>query len=159
MSNDQALTDTFRAIEQTYAGLHGNADEAVARIRARLREVADAPDVQEFQCAPKTDWDVVVLHALLKRYGIPAYRYRKQRRTTVLVRVSKRFMNELLWPIFTEVSAALHVRFSAIATSLLPAIAPGPYSLTVLEHDHGAGALCENCRRRLLEAAEAPPPR
>jgi hypothetical protein len=154
MNTEAVLIDSFRAIERKHAGLQSaTGDEARDCIRARLQESANAPDIQEFQCTLKNDWEGFVLHALLKRYGIPPYRYRKQRKSTVLVRVSKRFMNELLWPIFQEVSAVLYARFNEILTTLLPAIALGPFSMAILEHDHSAGHLCENCRQRLLESS------
>ena len=154
MNAEPILVEAFRFIELKYAGLLGSADaeQARAHIRARLHELAGAPDVQEFQCALKNDWDALVFHALLKRYGLAPYRYRKQRHSTVLVRVSKRFLNEVLWPIFNEVSAAVHARFGEIIAALLPAIAPGPFALAILDHDHSTGALCESCQKRLQES-------
>ena len=109
------------------------------------------PTFEEFQCNTKNDWDKFVLYALLKRYGIKSYRYRKQRKSTILVRVSKGFMNDVLWPIFTNTADELYSRFTAITTTLLPSIATGPFSMAVLDHDHSTGQLCENCRKRLLE--------
>ncbi len=98
----------------------------------------------------KNDWDIAVFHAVVKRYGLTAYRYRKQRKSTILVRCSKQFMHELLWPIYAELSNGLHVRFTQLTTALLPAIAPAPYSITILDHEHESGPLCDDCRDRLL---------
>lgn len=45
--------------------------------------------------------------ALCRRYGLTPFRYRGQRRTTLNVKVSRRFADEMLWPEFQQLSAAL----------------------------------------------------
>jgi hypothetical protein len=45
--------------------------------------------------------------ALLRRYGLDPYRYRRQRRTTVVVRAPRRFVDETLWPEFQELNEVL----------------------------------------------------
>lgn len=157
MSAENALVNSFRMAERKHSGVAEgdgcDADQAKVRIRARLQELGGAADVAEFQCHMKHDWDSFVFHALAKRYGIRPYRYRKQRKSTILVHMSKQFLDELLWPIFNDVCAALFARFTEVTTALLPTIAPGPFSMPILDHDHdhGSGQLCENCRTRLLE--------
>lgn len=152
---EQELIGSFHSIENKYAAVSGQgeitADEAKERIIVRLRESASAPDVLELQCNMKNDWETFVFHALLKRYSIKPYRYRKQRKSTILVRASKELMDTLVWPIFMDLTAELHARFTAVTTALLPAIAAGPFSMAVLDHDHSSGQLCESCRKRLLE--------
>lgn len=154
MNDEQALIDSFRSIELKHSGLGAaNADRAEARIRGRFQDSVLAPDIQEFQFNLKHDWQTFVFHALLKRYGIRPYRYRKQRKSTILIRVSKQIMDDLLWPIFNDVAGGFAARINQMTMALVPAIAPGPYSLAVLDHKHGAGELCESCRKRLLEQA------
>ena len=55
-----------------------------------------------------------VFVALLRRYGIKSYRYHRQRHTTAMARVSKRFVDETLWPEFLKVPETLHPYFSEI---------------------------------------------
>jgi hypothetical protein len=69
-----------------------------------------------------------------------------------MVRVSKRFMDELLWPIFTDLVVAIRQHLHTLTGALLPAIAPGPFDTTILDHEHGTGQLCENCLRRLVDS-------
>jgi hypothetical protein len=45
--------------------------------------------------------------ALLRRYDLQPYRYARQRYTTVMARVSARFVNETLWPEFVELDRTL----------------------------------------------------
>lgn len=45
--------------------------------------------------------------ALLRRYGLKPYRYRGQRRTTVMTKVTKSFVDQTLWPEFQQLNATL----------------------------------------------------
>jgi hypothetical protein len=47
--------------------------------------------------------------ALCRRYGITPYRYRGQRRTTLMANVSRRFEKETLWPELEQLSAVLRL--------------------------------------------------
>lgn len=153
MNTEQFLIDSFHATELKQSGSRSDftAEQVKERIRARLQASATAADVEEFQFNLKNDWEMIVLQALLKRYGIKSYRYRKQRKSTVLFRVSKQFMDELLWPIFNDVAGKLFERFTQVTMGLLPAIAPGPFSMVIIDHEHNPGQLCENCQRLLRE--------
>ncbi len=56
---------------------------------------------------------------LLRRYGIKPFRYRGQRYTTVMARVPSRFVNETLWPEFTEVSKTLRDYLSEVTERIV----------------------------------------
>lgn len=47
-------------------------------------------------------WSRHVFHALCRRYGMKPYRYYRQRHNTVMVRVPKRFLDQVLWTEFSE---------------------------------------------------------
>jgi tRNA nucleotidyltransferase (CCA-adding enzyme) len=53
--------------------------------------------------------------ALLRRYDLGPYRYRGQRRTTVMVKVPKRFVDETLWPHFERANAELRQHLEDVA--------------------------------------------
>ena len=59
-------------------------------------------------------WSRKVFVALLRRYGIKPYRYSRQRYTTVMARVSKRFVDETLWPEFQDIAETLKAYLSEI---------------------------------------------
>jgi hypothetical protein len=42
-----------------------------------------------------------------RRYGMKPYRYYRQRRNTVMLRGPKRFLDQVLWPEFSELDQAL----------------------------------------------------
>ena len=48
-----------------------------------------------------------MLLALLRRHDLKSYRYRGQRYTTVMIKVSKDFVQETLWPEFQEIDRTL----------------------------------------------------
>ena len=45
--------------------------------------------------------------ALCRRYGLRPYRHPRMRRQSVLVRVPQAFLDNVLWPEFQEINAAL----------------------------------------------------
>src|SRR5688572_19492675 len=51
-------------------------------------------------------WQRRLFAALCRRYGLEPYRYRRQRYTTVMVRVPKSFVNETLWPEYLQIKEA-----------------------------------------------------
>lgn len=110
--DETALLDKLQRIEALFAGATTDGEKVAAgkareRIleRLRLREAEDPP--QEYRFGVSDVWSHRVLLALLRRYSIRPYRYRGQRHTTVMALVSKRFVDETLWPEFLEISKTL----------------------------------------------------
>lgn len=106
------LLEKLRKIERLYAGAatageKEAAAEAMNRIRNRLGEVAKVDKPIEFKFTLLDGWAKKLFLALLRRYELKPYRYSRQRRNTVMVRVPRSFVNETLWPEFLELSAVL----------------------------------------------------
>ena len=55
-------------------------------------------------------WSRKLFLSLLRRYDLKPYRYRGQRRTTVMVKVPKPFVHETLWPEFRQKRFATLIR-------------------------------------------------
>lgn len=112
MSLEQQLREKLAKIEALFvgAGTEGErqaAGEAMARVRARLAELqAKAPPI-EMQFSMPDQWSRQLFLALSRRYGLLPYRYPRQRRTTVMLRVPKDFVDQVLWPEFEEMNGAL----------------------------------------------------
>ncbi|MBK6941562.1 MAG: hypothetical protein IPH13_15395 [Planctomycetes bacterium] len=83
------------------------AANARERIRARLRELERVESPIEYRLAIHDPWSRALSTALLRRYELQPYRYRGQRRTTLMVRVTKSFVDETLWPEFLEADRVL----------------------------------------------------
>jgi hypothetical protein len=109
MTDEQSLLEKLRQIEAAFAGGAGNAAaaDAVARILQRLREAEKVDPPQEYRFSMPDRWSARLFIALLRRYQIKPYRYRGQRHTTVMARVTKRFVDDTLWPEYVELSRAL----------------------------------------------------
>ncbi len=117
--DESRLMEKLRAIEALYAGAM-TAGERVAAERARERILErltqwekEAPAV-EYKFTMADMWSRKVLLALLRRYDIRPYRYSGQRHTTVMARVSRRFVEETLWPEFEQLSGTLRSYLSEV---------------------------------------------
>jgi hypothetical protein len=55
----------------------------------------------------------------MRRYSIRPYRYRGQRRTTVMARLSRSFVNDTLWPEFLELQSTLAAYFDALTDRVI----------------------------------------
>ena len=117
--NEAKLIEKLRRIEALFSGANTEAEKIAAeRARDRILERLDlwekeAPPV-EYRFTMTDMWNRKVFVALLRRYGIRPYRYSGQRYTTVMARVSKRFVDETLWPEFQEFSEILRSYLSDV---------------------------------------------
>jgi len=64
-------------------------------------------------------WAVKVFSALCRRYGLKPYRYHRQRRTTVMVKVPHSFVNTTLWPESKELSSVLQEYLAEVTDRLI----------------------------------------
>ncbi len=117
--NEQKLMEKLRLIEALFSraatkGEQVAAERARERIQERLRLIEKEAPLIEFRFSMGDMWSRKVFVALLRRYGIKPYRYSRQRYTTVMARVSKRFVDETLWPEFLEFSETLKAYLSEI---------------------------------------------
>jgi hypothetical protein len=112
MNADPQLREKLRKIEALFAGAGTEgerlaAEAALARIRARLKEEGQREAPIEMQFSVADPWARQLFMALCRRYGLEPYRYPRQRRTTVMLRVPRSFMEVVLWPEFRELEAEL----------------------------------------------------
>lgn len=112
MSIESQLRDRLRKIEALFAGA-GTAGErlaaeaALARVRARLAELGQLDPPVEIQFSMADQWSRHLFLALCRRYGLQPYRLYRQRRNTIMVRAPRGFINQVLWPEFTELDRTL----------------------------------------------------
>ncbi len=109
---EQELLEKLKKIERLHAGATtpGEMDaaaDAIARIKQRLAEVTQVETPIEYTFTFNDGWTKQLFVALLRRYSINPYRYRRQRRTTVMARLPKSFVDQTLWPEYTELSKIL----------------------------------------------------
>ncbi len=106
------LREKLRKIEALFSGA-GTAGErlaaeaALARVRAKLEQIERGEPPVELQFSIPDQWSRHLFIALCRRYGLRPYRYHRQRRTTVIVRAPRRFLDEVLWREFRDLDVAL----------------------------------------------------
>lgn len=121
---EQQLISKLRKIEALFArpGTEGErraAQNASNRIRVRLSALEEAEPPVEFRFSLVDAWSRSLLIAVLRRHGLRPYRYHGQRRTTVMVRVVKSYVDATLWPEFLQLQAVLHEHFEAITKRVI----------------------------------------
>ena len=84
------------------------------RIQARLKQLVGEEPPIEFRFTLTDQWSRDLFVDLMRRYGSHPYRYRGQRRTTVMARLSRSFVNDTLWPEFLVLQSTLSVYFDAL---------------------------------------------
>lgn len=112
MDDFEKLIEKLRRVELLHArtpfeGERDAAQHAIEAIRERLRRCEENDPPVEYKFTLTDIWSRKLLAALLRRYGIEPYRYRRQRHTTVMARISEKFVDDTLWPEFEELSQAL----------------------------------------------------
>jgi hypothetical protein len=110
--NETRLIEKLKKIEALFAGATTPGEKVAAgkakdRILERLKALEKVDPPIEYRFSMGDMWSRKVFVSLLRRYGVQPYRYRRQRHTTVMARVSKRFVDETLWPEFLGISDIL----------------------------------------------------
>jgi hypothetical protein len=85
----------------------------------RLQELVESAPPQEFQVSIADGWSRRLFFALLGHYGLKGYRRRGQRRSTVMLRVHKRFLDATLWPHYQRASEELRRHLDEVATRVI----------------------------------------
>lgn len=112
MPDEAQLRDKLRKIEALFAGAgtqgeRGAAEAAIQRVRDRLAELGKRDPPIEMRFSVSDQWSRRLFLALARRYGLTPYRYARQRLTTIMMRVPRGFVDEVLWPEFQQLNDAL----------------------------------------------------
>jgi len=124
MREEDRLVEKLRKIEALFArpsteGERAAAGEALDRIRRRLRDLERVERPVEYRFSLPDAWAKSLFIALLRRYGLKPYRYPGQRRNTVMVRVTATFVNETLWPEFSEFYKSLRAHLEEVTNRVI----------------------------------------
>ena len=124
MTPEQSLREKLRKIEALFAsaGTEGEkvaASAAAERIRDRLSQAAGKEKVIEVKFSISDVWSRQLFVALCRRYGRRPFRYRRMHRQSIIIRAPKSFVEQVLWPEFEELSAALTSYLSEITERVI----------------------------------------
>jgi hypothetical protein len=124
MTPEQALREKLRKIEALFAGAATEGEKVAAgaaaeRIRDRLGQAAGKEKEIEVKFSISDVWPRQLFVALCRRYGLRPFRYRRMHRQTIIIRAPKSFVEQVLWPEFEELSAALTAYLSEITERVI----------------------------------------
>ncbi len=112
MTTEEQLRQKLRKISALFEGAvtigeRNAAAAAIERVRKALSALAHTEQPVEMQFTLPDRWQRRLFAALCRRYGLQPYRYKRQRHTTVMVRVPKSFVDRTLWPEYQQIREAL----------------------------------------------------
>lgn len=113
------LQDRLAKLEALFrrAGTIGEKQAAGAAIERLKRKAQDHP--VELKLSLGDIWAVRLFIAICRKHGVEPYRYARQRRTTVMVRVSETFFDQAIYPEFCELQAELVSYFQETTDHLI----------------------------------------
>jgi len=124
LSTEAELIEKLRKIESLFArpgteGERAAAGNARDRIRGRLRRLERLEPALEFRFTHPDPWSHRLFVAMLRRYDLVPYRYRGQRRTTVMVEATRSFLEQTLWPEFCEADQVLRQHLHEVTERII----------------------------------------
>ena len=124
MTTQSQLRDKLRKIEALFsggatAGERGAAEAALERVRAKLAELEPQDPPIEMQFSLPDPWSRHLFIALCRRYGLNPYRHHRQRRTTIMVRAPRRFIEQVLWREFADLNADLQAYLHEVTLKII----------------------------------------
>lgn len=124
MTPEQLLREKLRKIETLFAGAATEGERVAARaaavrIRERLDQAAGMEKEIEVKFSIADVWSRQLFVALCRRYGLRPFRYRRMHRQSIIIRAPKSFVEQVLWPEFDELSAALTAYLSEITEKVI----------------------------------------
>jgi hypothetical protein len=147
-ADEERLIEKLHKIETLFArttipGERKAAETAADRIRQRLQQLEKVERSVEYRFSLPDTWSKALFTALLRRYDLKPYRYRGQRRTTVMVKVAVSFVNEVLWPEFRELNATLRTHLDSVTTRIIEQAIHGDDAEVEERASQGAGTAAD----------------
>jgi hypothetical protein len=124
MYGESELADKLKKIEALFAGTPERGEklaamEAAQRIKERLASMEKTDEPIEYTFHLTSMWAKKLFTALLRRYGIKPYRYRRQKYTTVMARIPVTFADTVLWPEFLKLNEVLSTYINDITDRVI----------------------------------------
>ena len=113
MNSEEEMRLKIRKIEALFGGSEfiGERDAAEAalnRIKEKLAHTIKTTLSLEYTLKFDNHWSKKLFIALCRRYELRPYRYARQRRTTVVIKAPKDFVETVLWPEYQALSKILY---------------------------------------------------
>lgn len=117
-----SLIEKIQKIEALIDGTKTDGERQAATLAKQriLEKLASQPT--EFTITTRSLWNKKLFTSLCAKHQLRPYRYSRQRFTTVMVKVSKPFMEQVLWPEFKKYSKILEDLTDEIMENLISKI-------------------------------------
>jgi hypothetical protein len=116
------IADKIRKIEALIAGAKSDGERQAAEFaKQRLQDKIVAQPI-EYTVRLNSLWKKKLFVAICNKHGLRTYRYMRQKYTTTMIRVSKPFMDSVLWPEFNKHSSILDKLTNEILNDLISKI-------------------------------------
>ncbi len=96
------LADKIRKIEALIARASSEGERNAAELAKQRLQEKTAGQPIEYTIRLKNMWKKRLFRAVCHKHGLQTYRYPGQKYTTAMVRVSKPFMDQILWSEFSK---------------------------------------------------------
>ena len=119
----EGLLEKIKKIEALIQGAKTQGEKSAAilardRINKRLIE-EEKTQVKEYALYTQDSWHKKLLLAICRKYGVSPYRYKRQKYTTVMVRMNEKFLNNVLWKEYLEYSELLEKLVEEITDDII----------------------------------------
>jgi len=116
------IADKIRKIEALIAGAKSDGERQAAEFaKQRLQEKITAQPM-EYTVRVHSSWKKKLFVAICSKHGLGTYRYARQKYTTTMLRVSKPFMDLILWPEYNKYGAMFDKLTEEILSDLISKI-------------------------------------
>ena len=115
----ERIAELARRNRLVWPGAEAAAGAAAERIRERLGRTAGKEEPVELKFSISDIWSRQLFIALCRRYGLRPFRHRRMHRQTIMVKAPKSFIEQVLWPEFQELNAALIAYLSQITEKVI----------------------------------------
>lgn len=117
-----SITEKINKIEALIAGAKSDGERQAAEFaKQRLEQKINSTPI-EYSIRLNSLWKKKLFIALCNKYELRTYRYMRQKYTTTMVRVSKSFLDLVLWPEFNKYAVILDQLTDEILTDLITQI-------------------------------------
>lgn len=121
--DERELVERLRRIQALYDGATSMGErlaaaKAMERVSTRLEQQRYVQEA-EYRFTLADAFQRRLFLALARKHGLHPYRYKRQRHTTVMVRCTPRFVDEVLWPQYERLSDTLEDYLSNVTNRVI----------------------------------------
>jgi hypothetical protein len=116
------FAEKIRKIEALIAGAKSEGERQAAELAKQRLQGRIVAQPIEYTVRLGNPWKKKLFTALCQKYQLYTYRYARQKYTTAMVRVSRPFMDSVLWPEFNQYSLMFEELANEIMQGLISKI-------------------------------------